>query len=63
MGWQLGQYIYFMDNNKLNMEQLLEDLKDFYVWKAYANDNNFISNYLKNRDKTLANVPRSRMSK
>ena len=52
-----------MDNNKLNMEQLLEDLKDFYIWKAYANDDNFISNYLKNRDETLAKVPRSRMSK
>ena len=46
-----------------NIEQLLEDLKDFYIWKVYANDDNFISNYLKNRDKTLANIPRSRMSK
>lgn len=52
-----------MDNNKLNMEQLLEDLKDFYVWKAYINDNNFISSYFENRDETLAKVPRSRMSK
>ena len=45
------------------MEDLLKDLRDFYVWKEWVNNPNFRENYFKNREEALKNVPRSRMSK
>ena len=42
---------------------LLEDLKDFYVWKEFKNDKDFIRNWINDRDKVIKSVPRSMMSK
>ena len=43
--------------------RLLEDLKDFYIWKRYINDPKFIEDWTKNRDGVLKSVQRSSMSK
>jgi len=42
---------------------LLKDLKDFYIWKVFANDKNFISKWLTNREELLKSIPRPTMSK
>ena len=42
-------------------QTLLEDLKDFYVWKAYINDSEFITRWTENRDEVLKSVPRSKL--
>ena len=46
-----------------DINTLLEDLKDFYVWKEYKNNPNFINEYKNNREETLKNVIRPMMSK
>ena len=43
--------------------QLLEDLKDFYIWKRYINDPKFIEDWTNDRDGVLESVQRSSMSK
>jgi hypothetical protein len=42
---------------------LLEDLKDFYVWKEFRNDKEFIRKWIDDRKGTINSVPRSMMSK
>jgi len=42
---------------------LLEDLKDFYVWKQYINDPKFKINWGKNREEVLKNVDRPKLYK
>ena len=42
---------------------LLKDLKDFYIWKVFVNDKNFISKWMKNREEFLKTIPRPTMSK
>lgn len=42
---------------------LLNDLKDFYIWKVYVNDNEFISKWRTNREEFLKTIPRPTMSK
>ena len=42
-------------------QTLLEDLKDFYVWKAYINDSEFVTRWTENRDEVLKNIPRSKL--
>ena len=42
---------------------LLEDLKDFYVWKQFRNDKEFVSKWINNREELIKSVPRSTMSK
>jgi len=42
---------------------LLEDLKDFYVWKEFKNNKDFISKWIDDREQTINSVPRSMMSK
>ena len=43
--------------------QLLKDLKDFYIWKVFANDKDFISKWMKNREEFLKTITRPTMSK
>lgn len=47
----------------MDIELLLEDLKDFYVWKQYINDPDFINKWKKNRSEVLGNIPRPMLSK
>lgn len=42
---------------------LLEDLKDFYVWKEFKNNKDFISKWIDDREGVIKSVPRSMMSK
>lgn len=42
----------------MDIQQLLEDLKDFYVWKQYVNDPDFINKWKKDRNKVLEGIPR-----
>jgi len=42
---------------------LLEDLKDFYVWKEFKNNKDFIRKWIDDRERTINSVPRSMMSK
>ena len=48
---------------QLDIGLLLEDLKDFYVWKQFRNDKDFIGDWINNREELLKSVPRSMMSK
>ena len=47
--------------NTSRYQTLLEDLKDFYVWKAYINNPEFINQWTENRDKVLKSIPRSKL--
>ena len=47
--------------NTARYQTLLEDLKDFYVWKTYINDSEFITRWTENRDEVLKNIPRSKL--
>jgi len=47
--------------NTARYQMLLEDLKDFYVWKAYINNPEFITQWAQNRDIVLKNIPRSKL--
>lgn len=48
---------------ELDIKILLADLKDFYVWKEFKNDKDFISKWIENREELINSVPRSMMSK
>ncbi len=52
-----------MDENIVDVGLLLNDLKDFYVWKTYVNSPNFVSEWVKNRDELLKSIQRPNMSK
>jgi hypothetical protein len=55
-----------MNSNNLTEDitnQLLEDLKDFYIWKQYINNPKFIEEYIEDRESVLSNIPRPFMSK
>ena len=48
---------------EVDVAMLLKDLKDFYVWKQFINDKEFIRKWIDNRDELIKSVPRSAMSK
>jgi len=48
---------------EVDIAMLLKDLKDFYVWKQFINDKEFIRKWIDNRDELIKSVPRSAMSK
>jgi hypothetical protein len=48
---------------EIDTGMLLNDLKDFYVWKVFANDKDFVSKWIKDREGLLKSVPRPSMSK
>ena len=48
---------------ELDIAMLLKDLKDFYVWKQFVNDKEFIRKWIDDRDELIRSVPRSAMSK
>jgi len=48
---------------EIDTAMLLNDLKDFYVWKVFANDKDFVTKWIKDRDGLLNSVPRPSMSK
>jgi len=48
---------------EVDIAMLLRDIKDFYVWKQFANDKDFISKWIQDREELLASIPRSTMSK
>lgn len=48
---------------EINISLLLEDLKDFYVWKYFKNNEDFLTEWVKNREELIKSVPRSLMSK
>jgi hypothetical protein len=52
-----------MTINMKEIDILLDDLKDFYVWKQFKNDDEFITKWIKNREELINSVPRSMMSK
>jgi len=47
--------------NTARYQTLLEDLKDFYVWKVYTSDPDFVNKWIDNRDEALKNIPRSKL--
>lgn len=48
---------------EVDIAMLLRDLKDFYVWKQFANDKEFIRKWIEDRDELIKSIPRSTMSK
>ncbi len=48
---------------EIDIGMLLNDLKDFYVWKVFANDKDFVSKWVKDREGLLKSVQRPSMSK
>ena len=48
---------------ELDIGLLLGDLRDFYVWKQFRNDKEFVSKWINNREELIKSVPRSTMSK
>jgi|VirMetMinimDraft_7_1064189.scaffolds.fasta_scaffold00214_36 hypothetical protein len=52
-----------MDENIIDVGLLLKDLKDFYIWKTYVNNPNFVSEWIKDREELLNSIPRPTMSK
>lgn len=48
---------------EIDIGLLLNDLKDFYVWKEFKNDNNFVMKWMEDREGLIKSVPRSTMSK
>jgi len=49
--------------NLSNTELLLSDLKDFYIWKVYVNDKDFISKWNEDREGLLKTISRPTMSR
>ena len=47
--------------NTARYQTLLEDLKDFYIWKVYINDPSFIARWTENRDEVLKDIPRPKL--
>lgn len=45
------------------MKDLLEDLKDFYIWKEFANDPNFVKKWREDRDGLLKTITRPTLYK
>ena len=52
-----------IDQEGIDVGLLLTDIKDFYVWKQFRNDKEFVSKWINNREELLKSVPRSAMSK
>jgi hypothetical protein len=52
-----------IDQDGIDIGLLLTDIKDFYIWKQFANDKDFIKKWIKDRDGLLESIPRSSMSK
>lgn len=48
---------------QIDIELLLEDLKDFYIWKEFKNNKDFIRKWIDDREGVITSVPRSMMSK
>ena len=48
---------------EIDIGLLIGDLKDFYVWKQFRNDKDFIKKWKEDRNGLLHSVPRSLMSK
>jgi len=48
---------------EIDTGMLLNDLKDFYVWKVFTNDKDFVSKWIKDREGLLKSVHRPSMSK
>jgi len=42
----------------MDYDLLLEDLKDFYVWKQYCNDSDFEKKWSADREAFLKTIPR-----
>jgi len=43
---------------EVDIAMLLRDLKDFYIWKQFVNDPEFIYKWINDRDELLASIPR-----
>ena len=52
-----------MDDEIIDVGKLLNDLKDFYVWKQFANDKEFVSKWVRDREGLLESITRPTMSK
>ena len=42
---------------------LLEDLKDFYIWKQFVNDPEFVNKWVKDREELLKTIKRPTLYK
>lgn len=42
---------------------LLEDLKDFYIWKQFVNDPEFVNKWVKDREELLKTIERPTLYK
>tara|TARA_Y100001958_G_C21242277_1_gene570556 strand:- start:1813 stop:1968 length:156 start_codon:yes stop_codon:yes gene_type:complete len=42
---------------------LLEDLKDFYIWKQFINDPDFVTKWVEDRDGLLKTITRPTLYK
>lgn len=42
---------------------LLEDLKDFYIWKQFVNDPEFVNKWVKDREELLKTIARPTLYK
>ena len=52
-----------IDEGGIDTGLLLKDLKDFYIWKQFVNDKNFLNKWIRNREELLKSIPRPTMSK
>ena len=52
-----------IDQEGVDIGLLLTDLKDFYIWKQFANDKGFLNKWIRDRDALLESIPRPTMSK
>ena len=43
---------------EVDIALLLEDLKDFYIWKRFANYDQFVSKWIHDRDELLTTIQR-----
>ena len=50
-----------MDISTIN--DLLEDLKDFYIWKQFVNDPEFVNKWVKDREELLKTIERPTLYK
>lgn len=48
---------------EVDVAMLLNDLKDFYVWKQFTNDKDFIHKWMKDRKQLIESVPRAPLYK
>lgn len=48
---------------EVDVAMLLKDLKDFYVWKQFINDEDFIHKWIQDREQLIQSVPRAPLYK